>query len=181
MESHFTCPFRYHLVLFIKKVTDSTEIWCLKKNTTSPAHIQIPSSYVDVKTLHQLFSFVLSVSLVLKTGRVKMKSDSRAVFQRRFLRLVEFYWVQKIQKHVLDSVAVQLDRKEGKEKELEATGVNLKRTKCRKTLFSSSRRTNNFLLVIAMGSSLLHCSMDDFSKVNEVKNQSSEFLSERTR
>ena len=38
-----------------------------------------------------------------------------------------------------------------------------------------------FLLVIAMGSSLLHCSMDDFSKVNEVKNQSSEFLSERTR
>ena len=26
-----------------------------------------------------------------------------------------------------------------------------------------------FLLVIAMGSSLLHCSMDDFSKVNETK------------
>ena len=71
-----------------------------------------------------------------------MKSDSRAVFQRRFLRLVEFYWVQKIQKHVLDSVAVQHDHKEGKEKELEATGVKLKRTKCRKTLFSSSRRTN---------------------------------------
>ena len=26
-----------------------------------------------------------------------------------------------------------------------------------------------FLLVIAMGSSLLHCSMDDFSKVNETR------------
>ena len=26
-----------------------------------------------------------------------------------------------------------------------------------------------FLLVIAMGSSLLHCSMDDFSKVNEMR------------
>ena len=41
-------------------------------------------------------------------------------------------------------------------------------------LFSSSRRTNiitgmMFLLVITMGSSLLHCSMDDFSKVNETR------------
>ena len=26
-----------------------------------------------------------------------------------------------------------------------------------------------FLLVIAMGSSLLHCNMDDFSKVNETR------------
>ena len=26
-----------------------------------------------------------------------------------------------------------------------------------------------FLLVITMGSSLLHCSMDDFSKVNETR------------
>ena len=26
-----------------------------------------------------------------------------------------------------------------------------------------------FLLVIAMGSSLVHCSMDDFSKVNETR------------
>ena len=37
--------------------------------------------------------------------------------------------------------------------------------------------------VIAMGSSLLNCSMDDFSKVNEtgVKEVSSFSLSERTR
>ena len=35
-----------------------------------------------------------------------------------------------------------------------------------------------FLLVIAMGSSLLHCSRDDFSKVNETRIK--EFLSERT-
>ena len=38
-----------------------------------------------------------------------------------------------------------------------------------------------FLLVIAMGSSLQHCSRDDFSKVNETRIKISEFLSERTR
>ena len=43
-----------------------------------------------MKTLHQLFSFVLSAFLVLKTGRVKVKSDSSAVFQCQFLRPVEF-------------------------------------------------------------------------------------------
>ena len=59
-----------------------------------------------MKTLHQLFSFVLSAFLVLKTGRVKVKSDSSAVFQCQFLHPVEFYWVKKFQKHVLDSVAV---------------------------------------------------------------------------
>ena len=50
-----------------------------------------------IKTLHQLYSFVSSAlqSLVLKTGRVKVKSDSSAVFQHRFLRPVEFYWVEK--------------------------------------------------------------------------------------
>ena len=50
-----------------------------------------------------------------------------------------------------------------------ATGVQLKRTKFRKTLFFSSVTDKYimFLLVIATGSSLLHCSMDDFSKVNE--------------
>ena len=55
-----------------------------------------------------------------------------------------------------------------------ATGVQLKRTKSRKTLFSSSGTdkyipTVMFLLVIATGSSLLHCSMDHFSKVNETR------------
>ena len=52
-----------------------------------------------------------------------------------------------------------------------ATGVQLKRTKSRKTLFSSSGTDKYvmFLLVIATGSSLLHCSMDDFSKVNETR------------
>ena len=48
-----------------------------------------------MKTLDQLFSFVLSAFLVLKTGRVKVKSDSSSVFQCRFLRPVEFYWVEK--------------------------------------------------------------------------------------
>ena len=64
-----------------------------------------------------------------------------------------------------------LDCKEGQEKELVATGVQLKRTKSRKTLFSSSGtdKYTMFLLVIARGSSLLHCSMDDFSKVNETR------------
>ena len=37
-----------------------------------------------------------------------------------------------------------------------------------------------FLLVIAMGSSLLHCSRDDFFKSKRNENQISEFLSERT-
>ena len=50
---------------------------------------------------------------------------------------------RNIQKHVLDSVVVYLTvKKAGKEKELEATGVKLKRTKHRKTLFAISRRTN---------------------------------------
>ena len=47
---------------------------------------------------------------------------------------------------------------------MEATGVKLKRTKCRKTLLYMK-----FLLAIAMGGSLLHCSMDDFLKVNETR------------
>ena len=62
-------------------------------------------------------------------------------------------------------------RKEGQEKELVATGVQLKKTKSGKTLFSSSGTDKYimFLLVIATGSCLLHCSMDDFSKVNETR------------
>ena len=65
---------------------------------------------------------------------------------------------------------MKLDCKEGEEKELVATGVQLKRTKSRKTLFSSSGTDKYmFLLVIAMGSSLLHCSIDNFSKVNETR------------
>ena len=78
---------------------------------------------------------------------------------------------RKIQKHVLDSVAVQLDRKEGQKNELVATGAQLKRTKSGNTLLSSSG-TNKyimFLLVIATGRRLLHCSMDNFSKVNETR------------
>ena len=65
---------------------------------------------------------------------------------------------------------MKLDCKEGEEKELVATGVQLKRTKSRKTLFSSSGTDKYmFLLVTATGSSLLHCSMDDLSKVNETR------------
>ena len=35
--------------------------------------------------------------------------------------------------------------------------------------FQTDKYTMMFFLVIAMGSSLLHCSMNDFSKVNETR------------
>ena len=92
---------------------------------------------------------------------------------------------RNIQKHVLDSVVVYLTvKKAGKEKELEATGVKLKRTKHRKTLFVISRRTNIwcFCWWLRPGSSLLHCSMLDLSKLTEKRIKVvTEFLSERTR
>ena len=54
---------------------------------------------------------------------------------------------------------------------MEATGVKRERTKYRKTLSLQFQMDKYmmFLLVIAMGSSFLHCSMDDFSKVNETR------------
>ena len=88
---------------------------------------------------------------------------------------------RKIQKHVLDSVAVQRDRKEGKEKELEATGVKLKRTKCRKRYSPVPDGQIYHVFVDCDGewSSTLQYGRLFKSKRNE--NQSSEFLSERTR
>ena len=79
---------------------------------------------------------------------------------------------------------MQLDRKEGQKKELVATVVQLKRTKSRKTLFSSSGKEKHimFFLVIATGSrssTLQYGRLFKWSKRNE--NQSIKFSSERTR
>ena len=54
---------------------------------------------------------------------------------------------------------------------MEATGVKLKRTMCRKTLFTSSRRTNIWCFCWLRWGVVfyVHCSMDDFSKVNETR------------
>ena len=78
---------------------------------------------------------------------------------------------------------MQLDRKEGQKKELVATVVQLKRTKSRKTLFSSSGKEKHimFFLVIATGSRSSTLQYGRLFKSKRNENQSSEFLSERTR
>ena len=88
---------------------------------------------------------------------------------------------KKIQKHVLDSVAVQLDRKEGKEKELEQMEKTLREPSAGKRY---SPVPDGQIYDVFVGdcdgeqSSTLQYGRPFKSKRNE--NQSSEFLSERT-
>ena len=60
-------------------------------------------------------------------------------------------------------------RKEGQKKELVATVVQLERTKSKRYSPVTERTNICFCWWLRRGVGLLHCSMDDFSKVNETR------------